>query len=328
MCTAAFFKFIAMKDELINSIQPNCLLPFQLMTIWLDNVVLINDPTGAVRQQIKTGLRSNGSLTQASWELLINNVVLEQNPPINNAVALQWVQAQGYPTCTQLKIFINSFAIGAMNYFNVNTPAVNLVELDIKTTYVKDAGNKRGDKHIYHVVGGKNFLIRSFFMHLYIQNWEYIKDAQPKLVLERYLPKRKNAGTTYVIRKSGYKRDKRLSILGNVVNGWGGTPITVTQTNLYRPNFIPLTGKKQVLDIYAENYVRNQLGNKEFKFISGNTNVMNTERYNIKIPMRARICIKCNGKEFFSQPLIYFSIFAKVNSTQQVENLVDVQFGK
>ena len=42
-----------MKDELINAIQPDCLLPFQQMSLWLDSVVLINDPTGGVRQQVK-----------------------------------------------------------------------------------------------------------------------------------------------------------------------------------------------------------------------------------------------------------------------------------
>lgn len=319
-----------MKDELINLIQPNCLLPFQSMALWLDNVVLVSDPTGAVRQQIKTGLRSNGSLTQASWELLINNVVLEENPPINNMVALQWVQAQGYPNCTQLKIFIDSFAIGTQDYFKVLLPAIYASELNIKTSWVIDHDEYKADKHIYHVTGGgKSWLIRSFFMHLYVSNWNEIKDAKPQLVLERYTPKRKN-GLQYKPRKAGYKRDRRLVELGgDVFDGWSGQNVNITQTNLYRPNFIPLTGKSQKIDIYAENYIRSQLGNKSFKFISGNTdktNRLSEYVYNIKVPMRARLCIKCNGKEIFSPPLIYFSIFAKVNNNAPNEPTVDVQF--
>ena len=140
-----------MKDELINAIQPNCLIPFTLMALWLDSVVLQNDGTGAVRQQIKTGLRSNGALTQSSWELLINNVQFGATPPINKNTALNWIATNGNPTCSQLKIFINTFDVGAMQYFKVMYPVLDLVELNIKTNYIVDYTYKVWQKRVTHV---------------------------------------------------------------------------------------------------------------------------------------------------------------------------------
>ena len=186
-----------MKDELINAIQPNCLIPFTLMALWLDSVVLQNDGTGAVRQQIKTGLRSNGALTQSSWELLINNVQFGATPPINKNTALQWIATNGNPTCSQLKIFINTFDVGAMQYFKVMYPVLDLVELNIKTGYQNDYQSKVWNKRISHVLGGNEFQMNIMLMQLYISNWDLIKDCQPYLVLERYLPKKSN-GQTFV----------------------------------------------------------------------------------------------------------------------------------
>ena len=332
-----------MKDELINAIQPNCLIPFTLMALWLDSVVLPNDSTGAVRQQIKTGLRSNGALTQSSWELLINNVQFGATPPINKNTALQWIATNGNPTCSQLKIFINTFEVGAMQYFKVMYPVLDLVELNIKTGYQNDYQSKVWNKRISHVLGGNEIQMNIMLMQLYISNWDLIKDCKPYLVLERYLPKKAN-GQAFVqapndpevfnpknkARKSGWKRDRTLMHLGKqYYDGWSQDHVLITETNMYRPNFIPLTAKYMTLDIYAENYVRQTIkGNKAFKFISGNTNKMNNnERLNIKVPMRARIGAMVNGKEIFSKPLIYFSIFAKVMSSAQGRE-VQIQFGE
>lgn len=331
-----------MKDELINLIQPNCLLPFSYMALWIDSVLLVNDPTGGVKQQIKAGLRSNGMLTQASWKLLINNAEFEALPPINIATGLEWIEEQGNPTCSQLKVFINTFKIGTLQYFQVQTPTLDMVELNIKTRYIDDYTSTVWEKRVSHVDGsGHIYNMQICLMGLYISNFDLIKDCKPYLVLERYLPKRKNGSAYYQdandpevyhkyykTRRSGWKRDRLLKNLdGQYFDGWSGQGVPITFNNMYRPNFIPLTSDKMNIDIYAENYVRNSIkGNKNFKSVSGNTNAPNAAgNYNIKVPMRARIGAKIGGKEIFSKPLIYFSIFAKV---LYYNNRVEIQFSK
>lgn len=333
-----------MKDELINAIQPDCLLPFQQMILWLDSVVLPNDSTGAVRQQIKAGLRSNGNLPQANWELLINNVEFEALPPINKATALNWIAQQGRPTCSQLKIFIDTFKIGAMQYFKVLYPVLDLVELNIKTGYSLDYNQKVWNKRVSHVnSGGDIYELNIMLMQLYVSNWELIKDCKPYLVLERYMPKKKKSNKlvqdpndpelfhdVVKSRKSGWKRDRSLRTLGGTFfDGWSQQTVLITESNMYRPNFIPIVDKTVTLDIFAENYIRNNLGYREPKVISGNTNrPRDTQRFNIKVPMRARIGAKIGGKEIFSKPLIYFSIFAKVMNKQGGTRKIQVQFSK
>ena len=333
-----------MKDELINAIQPNCLIPFTLMALWLDSVVLPNDSTGAVRQQIKTGLRTNGSLTQSSWELLINNAELGIDPPANKPTILQWIQTNGNPTCSQLKIIINTLNVGAMQYFKVMSPVLDMVELNIKTGFQNDYKTKVWNKRVMHIIGENFYQMNIMLMQLYISNWDLIKDCQPYLVLERYLPKRPN-GQSFTQdpndpevykpnnkqRKSGWKRDRTLNKLnGTYYDGWSQSPVPITETNMYRPNFIPLTGKAMTIDLYIENYVRQSIkGNHDFKFISGNTNSpRGGGAYNIKVPMRARIGAMVNGKEIFSKPLIYFSIFAKIMKEVNGQREVQMQFSK
>ena len=335
-----------MKDELINAIQPDCLLPFQQMSLWLDSVVLINDPTGGVRQQIKAQLRSNGNLTQAGWILLINNVVFDDLPPINKATALNWINTSGRPSCSQLKIFINTFKVGTMEYFKVLYPVLDLAELNIKTGYENDYNQKVWNKRISQVTGaGESLKLNIMLMQLYVGNYDLIKDCNPYLVLERYLPKKKKSNTFYQdptneenfiaitkSRKSGWKRDRTLNRLGaTFYDGWSQNNVLITESNFYRPNFIPITAKTVTLDIFAENYVRNNLGNKDIKSVSGNTNTpKGGGRYNVKVPMRARIGAMIGGKEIFSKPLIYFSIFAKVMERDATfnEKEVQIQFSK
>ena len=263
-----------MKDELINKIQPNCLLPFTYMALWLDSVILDNDPTGAVRQQIKSGLYSGGQLTQQSWELLLNNAQFEQGAPINKAVALDWIANQGCPTCAQLKIFIQSFKINTLQYFQVQTNVLDLIELNFRTSYP----NANGDNHknVYYVDNqGHTNLLATRFLEFEIKNFNLIKDAEPYLILERYLNRRgSNSNTSR--RKSGWKRDKNLMQLGGSYwDCWSQSYHPITESNMYRPNEIPLISENQTIDIYPENYIKHVINGQAStvpKFVSGNSN--------------------------------------------------------
>ena len=320
-----------MKDELINKIQPNCLLSFTYMALWLDSVILDNDPTGAVRQQIKSGLYSGGQLTQQSWELLINNVQFENGAPINKAVALNWIAMQGCPTCAQLKIFIQSFKINTLQYFQVQTNVLDIVELNLKTAYNGDFAGETLEKNVYYVDGqGKTVLINTRLAIFEISNFDLIKDAEPYLILERYLPRKSN--NSQHRRKSGWKRDKNLMQLGGAYwDGFSQSYHTITESNMYRPNEILLNSSRVVLDLYPENYIKHYaVGNRVIpKFISGNSNISNVQGQEFsrqRVPMRARIGFKINGVEKISKPLIYFSIFAKRIPGNVIR--VDVTFSK
>ena len=77
------------------------------------------------------------NLLNKVWELLINNVQFENGAPINKAVALDWIANQGCPTCAQLKIFIQSFKINTLQYFQVQTNVLDTLELNFKTSWPK-----------------------------------------------------------------------------------------------------------------------------------------------------------------------------------------------
>ena len=95
-----------MKQELINRIMPNCLLPMYYMITWINNLVFQNEPADTLRQLIISKVKSNGQLLPEGWELLLNNAVFENNASINSAQVLEWINAQNCPTCNQLKQII------------------------------------------------------------------------------------------------------------------------------------------------------------------------------------------------------------------------------
>ena len=164
-----------------------------------------------------------------------------------------------------------------------------------------------------------------------ISNFDLIKDAEPYLILERYLPRKSN--NSQHRRKSGWKRDKNLMQLGGIYwDGFSQSYHNITQDNMYRPNELLLNASRVVLDLYPENYIKHSsIGSKVIpKFISGNSNytsVRGQQYSRQRIPMRARIGYKIGGVEKTSKPLIYFSIFAK-RIPYSPEPRIEITFSK
>ena len=234
-----------MKNELINNIHPNCLLSFGYMILWLDNISLLNDPDGSLRQLIKSYLRSNGRLDVEGWNLLLNNAEFEANSPITKEVALQWIEEFCSPTCAQLKVLINALKLTGLAYLTVQSDILDLLELDIITTADKEPSDYC--KHILYLEGGTDAkpettetLIVSILPIFHLHNFELIQNSNAYYILERFVPAKRNKyGKS---RKGGWKRDKLLMNLGaQFHNGWNQQNITVTATVGHRPNEIPIT---------------------------------------------------------------------------------------
>ena len=314
-----------MKQELINKINPNCLLPFSFMVLWIDNLTFLNDSNGALKLEVKNKIRSDGKLEQDGWDILIHNVVFETNAPVNGNTILNWIMLQGQPTCNQFKIIIQSLKLGGLSQLFVEYPVLDILEIDMKTkplSYNNGVINNDAGKTLNYIAGqgrlpdnpedpqieSTKYHVR--FLSLYIKNFEYIEDCAPYLVIERYSGAKKGKN-----RKSGWKRDKVLHKLNGTYPLWGGGARQITYTDGYRPNNIPITNPIQSFDIYAENYIK--IGSMEDFTPQGVG--MNYDRneprggantVSAKVSLRLRIGIKSGGREFLSKPLLNFSIFA------------------
>ena len=319
-----------MKQELINRIQPNCLLPFSYMVTWINNLEFQNEPADNLRALILAELRSNGQLLPNGWELLVNNVVFEPNASITQAVVLGWLAERVCPTCAQLKQIIQDFKLKASFPLVVETPVLDLIELDfdlynITNLEKNSAFMKDGMQYFVHVPEFK------------IKNFDLIKDANPYLIIERLKPSKR--GSSGLMKKNGWKRDRTLMVLGGEFwKSWECEFFQEVTEEYYRPNEIPLKNAKQSIDLMLHNYfgVKNLNGSRAItKKGFGNKSVSNDKIQPImlipntqqesyirpyrkqKINLRLRIGFKIGDIEKISKPLKYFSIFA----TTKIEEL-------
>lgn len=330
-----------MKQELINRIQPNCLLPFSYMVTWINNLEFQNEPADNLRALILAELRSNGQLLPNGWELLVNNVVFEPNASITQAVVLGWLAERVCPTCAQLKQMIQDFKLKASFPLVVETPVLDLIELDFNLYSITDL-----EKNSAFMKDGKQYFVH--VPEFKIKNFDLIKDANPYLIIERLKPSRVKPK-----KKNGWKRDRTLMVLGGEFwKSWEGFYWETVTEEYYRPNEIPLTNAKQSIDLMLHNYfnVRNLNGLRTItKKGFGNKSVSNDviqprmlipntqqEPYirpyrKQKINLRLRIGFKVGNNEKVSKPLKYFSIFATtimVNLNGNDEQQVFVSIGK
>ena len=318
-----------MKQELINRIQPNCLLPFSYMVTWINNLEFQNEPADNLRALILAELRSNGQLLPNGWELLVNNVVFEPNTSITQAVVLDWLTERVCPTCAQLKQMIQDFKLKASFPLFVETNVLDLLSLDIITTADKEPSDYC--KHILYLEGGTDAkpettktLIVSRLPIFHLHNFELIQNSNAYYILERFVPaKRNKRGKS---RKGGWKRDKLLMNIGSQFHdGWSGQNITVTPIIGHRPNEIPITNPKQIIDFKAENYIalktpnsRNRIPRRaginkdDSNIVLWGENASHRFKKNpvTRIQMRVRVGFKIGDIEKISKPLNYFSIFA------------------
>ena len=186
-----------MKQELINKIMPNCLLPHYLMVVWINNLEFQNEPADNLRALILAELRSNGQLLPNGWELLVNNVVFEPNASITQAVVLDWLAERVCPTCAQLKQMIQDFKLKASFPLVVETNVLDLLSLDIITTADKEPSDYC--KHILYIEGGTNarpetteMLIVSRLPIFHLHNFELIQNSNAYYILERFVPAKRN----------------------------------------------------------------------------------------------------------------------------------------
>ena len=323
-----------MKQELINKIMPNCLLPHYLMVVWINELQFQNEPADALRQIIISKLKSNGQLLPEGWELLVNNVVFEPNASITQAVVLDWLAERVCPTCAQLKQMIQDFKLKVSFHLFVETNVLDLLSLDIITTADKEPSDYC--KHILYLEGGTDdvpktteTLIVSRLPIFNLHNFELIQNSNAYYILERFVPaKRNKRGKS---RKGGWKRDKLLMNIGaQFHDGWSSQNITVTAKVGHRPNEIPITNPKQIIDFKAENYIAlkvptsynliprrvgiNKDDNDEILW--NNTSSYRPKRNPVtRIKMRVKVAFKVGGVEKISKPLNYFSIFAMKTTT-------------
>ena len=318
-----------MKQELINKIMPNCLLPMYYMITWINNLVFQNEPADTLRQLIISKVKSNGQLLPEGWELLLNNVVFENNASITPAQVLEWINAQNCPTCNQLKQIILDLKLNNNFPLVVETNVLDLLSLDIITT--ADKGPSDYCKHILYFEGGTDVvpektetLIVSRLPTFHLHNFELIQNSNAYYILERFVPAKRNKyGKS---RKGGWKRDKLLMNIGaQFHDGWSFQNITVTATVGHRPNEIPITNPKQIIDFKPENYIalkvptsyntiprRVGINKDDSEKILRNDNSGYRLKQNpvTRIKMRVKVGFVVGGVEKISKPLNYFSIFA------------------
>lgn len=311
-----------MKQELINKLSPNCLLPFSYMVIWIDNILFNNDPFGAVKLEVKNRIRSDGRLDSEGWDILIHNATFESGAPVNGNAILTWIMLQGAPTCNQFKIIIQSLKLGTISQMFVTVPVLDSITAEMKVS-VHDRNEGTGGRVSSWVsvdlldpdgVTGENFNFHAKFFKLFIKNFDYIKDCNPYLVIERYTSSKFKKN-----RKGSWKRDRILSKLNGEYQLWGGGQKVISYVNGYRPNEIPITSGVQEFDIYPENYVRmwgvgSSQTKPEIPRRPGHNNRVNVLRGQgtrvAKVSLRLRIGMIVAGEEILSKPLNYFSIFA------------------
>ena len=326
-----------MKQELINKIMPNCLLPMYYMITWINNLVFQNEPADTLRQLIISKVKSNGQLLPEGWELLLNNVVFENNASITPAQVLEWINAQNCPTCNQLKQIILDLKLNNNFPLVVETNVLDLLSLDIITTADKEPSDYC--KHILYHEGGTykepettETLIVSRLPIFHLHNFELIQNSNAYYILERFVPaKRNKKGKS---RKGGWKRDKLLMNIGaQFHNGWNQQNITVTEMVGHRPNEIPITNPKQIIDFKPENYIalkvptsynliprRVGINKDDNNKVLWNDNSEYRPKKNpvTRIQMRVRVGFFVGGIEKISKPLNYFSIFAMKTTPVQL----------
>ena len=322
-----------MKQELINRISSCCLLPFSLMMTWIDSLIFPNDADGSFKAYLKTQIMTNGELRNEAWILLLQNAEFEENSPITSAVAVGWLEERTCPTCNQLEVIINALKISPNFPLFVETNVLDLLSLDIITT----ADNEPSDncKHILYLEGGTDakpetteMLIVSRLPIFHLHNFELIQNSNAYYIFERFVPaKRTRHGKS---RKGGWKRDKLLMNIGaQFHDGWSGQNITVTPIIGHRPNEIPITNPKQIIDFKPENYIALKTPNSKNNIPrrpginKGDSPVFvynvpnNREKQNpvTRIKMRVRVGFVVGEEEKISKPLNYFSIFAMKTTT-------------
>ena len=318
-----------MKQELINRISSCCLLPFSLMMTWIDSLIFPNDADGSFKAYLKTQIMTNGELRNEAWILLLQNAEFEENSPITSAVAVGWLEERTCPTCNQLEVIINALKISPNFPLFVETNVLDLLSLDIITTADKEPSDYC--KHILYLEGGTNLepatseiLIVSRLPIFHLHNFELIQNSNAYYILERFVPAKRNKyGKS---RKGGWKRDKLLMNIGaQFHNGWNQQNITVTATVGHRPNEIPITNPKQIIDFKPENYIalkvptsnnfiprRVGIGKDNDNAVIWGDNAKYRPKQNpvTRIKMRVKVGFVVGGVEKISKPLNYFSIFA------------------
>ena len=116
-------------------------------------------------------------------------------------------------------------------------------------------------------------------------------------------------------------------------DGWSKRNITVTPIIGHRPNEIPITNPKQIIDFKPENYIALKVPDSKNKIprrvgidkddtdrVYGVLGVDGVNyRYKLnpvtRIKMRVKVAFKVGGVEKISKPLNYFSIFAMKTTT-------------
>ena len=318
-----------MKQELINRISSCCLLPFSLMMTWIDSLIFPNDADGSFKAYLKTQIMTNGELRNEAWILLLQNAEFEENSPITSAVAVGWLEERTCPTCNQLEVIINALKISPNFPLFVETNVLDLLSLDIITTADKEPSDYC--KHILYPEGGTDAvpettetLIVSRLPIFNLHNFELIQNSNAYYILERFVPaKRNKRGKS---RKGGWKRDKLLMNIGSKFHdGWSNKNITVTPIIGHRPNEIPITNPKQIIDFKPENYIALEVPtgknymprrvgiNKDDndRVLYGNeSNYRNKQNPVTRIKMRVKVGFVVGVVEKISKPLNYFSIFA------------------
>ena len=216
----------------------------------------------------------------------------------------------------------------------VETNVLDLLSLDIITT----ADKKPSDycKHILYLEGGTDvepatseMLIVSRLPIFHLHNFELIQNSNAYYILERFVPAKRNKyGKS---RKGGWKRDKTLMNVGaQFHDGWSSQNITVTPIVGHRPNEIPITNPKQIIDFKPENYIALKVPDSKNKIprrvginkddidrVLGVDGVNYRYKRNpvTRIKMRVKVAFKVGGVEKISKPLNYFSIFAMKTTT-------------
>lgn len=278
-------------------------MPYAEMAFWIDN---LSGVTANNRELIKSYLQPNGQLSAEGWSILANSVHFENETPITAQDIKNWASFQMMMTCNQLRVIIDSIKVNG-NLIPVEYPPLMLVEMDMKTYPIDDNHNKtvwfnRG-------TSASNFKVKVKIPEFHIKNFDLIKDANPYLVIERWKPGNPSG-------KSGWRRANPMKIGETYHDGWvTKSNIPISLTDMYRPNNIPITKAKMQIDFYAENYIQNSRGNKNFPTFVGTQNKKNdpsganSYKSRQRIPLRFKIGVMIDGKEYLTPALLETNIF-------------------
>ena len=302
-----------MKQILISRINPCCLLSYADMVFWIDNLSGISEAT---RNLIKDNLMMNGQLKTEGWQILSGAVQFEPGTPITAQNIYDWATYQPTLTCNQLKVVIEYTKLDG-NFIPVEYPPLELVELDLKTHPIPaGADDYEHFKHISFVGDNGSYSIKALVKQptFYIKNFDYIKEANPYLIIERWKPSSKYG------KKMGWRRAPSMRVGDKYHDGWNNQDVNISSFDMHRPNEIPLTSAKQQIDIFAENYIQNSRGKKNIPTFVGETRKKNKNvgigKNRERVRIRFRIGIRVKGKEFTSRPLLETTILARNYPTE------------